>query len=840
MHSASVTQVGVGSAGSNASPSNQSPIHPAMSLPTSHLSTSSSSSSPHSFSPIEPEPDRRGNLEYKLRILPVSASRFSRLVTQLKWRLAEGGGLAVYEIGVLDDGTLVGLPQEEMKSSLAQLAMMGRALGAACEVRRCILVERGEAGAVETPMGTPSSLSASSPSSHETLRSNLAPYRHRRGTSSKNRSGGLDNIVGLRSLDNAEAHKVLGDSQLERDCLYQWSFGIQSETGSDGTTSLSENEAVVQDEPTNSSEDAGDRASGAAPGSDGPEEDDDDGFAFSLSLSDDDASSQPPPSRQQAPKWSSRRPSRSINNSPWQKFAGASPSPVLSAVATASTGASDALTSTRADSCDRSGSSTLSTPPLDATDIDSSPARGTSPMSSVSSLAQPRLFRDHLQHPHNLAAADCEGALRFTNNISTAKCHAASISPPLTKTAPHNGHSNFVKATCNDNDKYSVAEHSFEFGADWPGSLLGLDAEPKKGGRGMKPSMRGARIERRARRVAEHKAKEREGEGLLSSLSIVSPDMDAEPLLVERQRWWRYSGLTLERDLPFYDPAKQSWVREVIDWLTIQEAMELSQSWSPDRSKLDHGTGNEDIDSGLRDRGGRYNMHGLKCHVEGDGDAQHPNRENVDSAADKENMAELYAGLSRKAYHRRRKKDRKKQELVEKTAAAAALAARTDSSGVHGRAFESDHRPCVLRPSYLPPPASAISIPRQSNGQTNGASPLGSKSSVQSKTSSSHPLSQSSRLSLGSDSDSDGDEDNDDDALGMGLTLNIDEVFPEATSSAERSRQPVESAVATDTAAVNDGGGSLPSGQGTEPAAPALRIIVEAVLSLPRQAAALV
>lgn len=817
-----------------------------MSLPSSHLSASSSSSSPHSFSPIEPEPDRRGNLEYKLRILPVSASRFSRLVTQLKWRLAEGGGLAVYEIGVLDDGTLVGLPQEEMKSSLAQLAMMGRALGAACEVRRCILVERGEASAVETPIGTPSSLSASSPSSHETLRSNLAPYRHRRGTSSKNRSGGLDNIVGLRSLDNAEAHKVLGDSQLERDCLYQWSFGIQSETGSDGTTSLSENEAVVQDDPTNGSEDAGGRALGAARESDGAEEegdedeDDDDGFAFSLSLSDDDASSQPPPSRQQATKWSSRRPSRSINNSPWQKFAGASPSPVLSAVATASNGTSDALTSTRTDSCDRSGSSTLSTPPLDATDIDSSPARGASPMSSVSSLAQIRLLREDFQHPRNLAAADCEGALRFTNGISTAKSHAASSSPPIVKTAPHNGHSISAKASTNDNDTYFVAEHSFEFGADWPGSLLGSDTEPKKGGRGMKPSMRGARIERRARRVAEHKAKEREGEGLLSSLSIVSPDVNVEPLLVERQRWWRYSGLTLERDLPFYDAAKQSWVREVIDWLTIQEAMELSQSWSPDRGKLEHASGNEDTNSGLRDRGGRYNMNGLKCHVEGNGDAQQAYGETTEGAADKEDMAELYAGLSRKAYHRRRKKDRKKQELAEKTAAAAALAARTDSSGVHGHAFESDHRPCVLRPSYLPPPTSAISIPGHSNGHTNSASPLGSKSSVQSKTNSSHPLSRSSRLSIDSDSDSDGDEDNDDDALGMGLTLNIDEVFPEATSSAERSRQAVESTVATDTAAVNDGDGSLPSGQGTEPAAPALRIIVEAVLSLPRQAAALV
>ena len=38
--------------------------------------------------------------------------------TQMKWRLSEGDGEAIYEIGVNDDGTFNGLTQAEMEASL--------------------------------------------------------------------------------------------------------------------------------------------------------------------------------------------------------------------------------------------------------------------------------------------------------------------------------------------------------------------------------------------------------------------------------------------------------------------------------------------------------------------------------------------------------------------------------------------------------------------------------------------------------------------------------------------------------------------------------------------------
>ncbi|KAJ9123014.1 hypothetical protein QFC24_004053 [Naganishia onofrii] len=73
-----------------------------------------------------------------LRLLPSGPERFERLTTQLKWRLQEGGGQAVYEIGVLDDGTLVGITYEDMDRSLETLELMAAELGATVMVLRTI------------------------------------------------------------------------------------------------------------------------------------------------------------------------------------------------------------------------------------------------------------------------------------------------------------------------------------------------------------------------------------------------------------------------------------------------------------------------------------------------------------------------------------------------------------------------------------------------------------------------------------------------------------------------------------------------------------------------------
>lgn len=53
-----------------------------------------------------------------------SESRVEHLVTQMKWRLEEGEGEAIYEIGVEDNGLLVGLTEEELTASLDTLNRM--------------------------------------------------------------------------------------------------------------------------------------------------------------------------------------------------------------------------------------------------------------------------------------------------------------------------------------------------------------------------------------------------------------------------------------------------------------------------------------------------------------------------------------------------------------------------------------------------------------------------------------------------------------------------------------------------------------------------------------------
>ncbi|KZT54240.1 hypothetical protein CALCODRAFT_18507 [Calocera cornea HHB12733] len=81
-----------------------------------------------------------GNIEYKLKLIAPTPDRFARLVTQLKWRLLEGGGQAIYEIGVADSGQLVGLTQGELAESLETLERMADELGATVLISRAIEV----------------------------------------------------------------------------------------------------------------------------------------------------------------------------------------------------------------------------------------------------------------------------------------------------------------------------------------------------------------------------------------------------------------------------------------------------------------------------------------------------------------------------------------------------------------------------------------------------------------------------------------------------------------------------------------------------------------------------
>ncbi|KAM9494578.1 GTP-binding protein 2b [Clarias gariepinus] len=80
--------------------------------------------------PFLPPEAEEGNIEYKLKLVNPTQYRFEHLATQLKWRLQEGRGEAVYQIGVEDNGLLVGLTDNDMKASINTLRRMAEKVGA--------------------------------------------------------------------------------------------------------------------------------------------------------------------------------------------------------------------------------------------------------------------------------------------------------------------------------------------------------------------------------------------------------------------------------------------------------------------------------------------------------------------------------------------------------------------------------------------------------------------------------------------------------------------------------------------------------------------------------------
>lgn len=82
---------------------------------------------------LEPEVEE-GCHEYKRHLVNPTPVRFEELVTQLKWRLSEGQGEAIYEIGVEDDGTLLGLSDADMKASYETLKFMADKLDASVSI----------------------------------------------------------------------------------------------------------------------------------------------------------------------------------------------------------------------------------------------------------------------------------------------------------------------------------------------------------------------------------------------------------------------------------------------------------------------------------------------------------------------------------------------------------------------------------------------------------------------------------------------------------------------------------------------------------------------------------
>lgn len=78
---------------------------------------------------LPPESDD-GNTEYKWKLTNLSSFNIEKKMTQLKFRLEEGNGEAMYYIGVKDDGEVVGLNLDEHEESIENLKTIASKIGA--------------------------------------------------------------------------------------------------------------------------------------------------------------------------------------------------------------------------------------------------------------------------------------------------------------------------------------------------------------------------------------------------------------------------------------------------------------------------------------------------------------------------------------------------------------------------------------------------------------------------------------------------------------------------------------------------------------------------------------
>lgn len=94
---------------------------------------------------VLPREREDGNVEYKRLLVHPDPTRFEHLVTQMKYRMTEGGGEALYEIGVEDNGTPMGITEGDLNASIETISKMAARLNCDATVLR---VRNGDVGKV--------------------------------------------------------------------------------------------------------------------------------------------------------------------------------------------------------------------------------------------------------------------------------------------------------------------------------------------------------------------------------------------------------------------------------------------------------------------------------------------------------------------------------------------------------------------------------------------------------------------------------------------------------------------------------------------------------------------
>ena len=71
-----------------------------------------------------------GNCEYKWKLIEIDPLKIQKLATQMSFRLAEGSGKAIYILGVKDDGTDVGITEQELTETYENICKAAKVINA--------------------------------------------------------------------------------------------------------------------------------------------------------------------------------------------------------------------------------------------------------------------------------------------------------------------------------------------------------------------------------------------------------------------------------------------------------------------------------------------------------------------------------------------------------------------------------------------------------------------------------------------------------------------------------------------------------------------------------------
>jgi len=80
-----------------------------------------------------------GYIEYKLKLINIERKRLIRLISQMNYRLNEGGGKGIYAIGFSDNGFATGITKSELDDTLGNIFAAANELNA--EINKVLIFE---------------------------------------------------------------------------------------------------------------------------------------------------------------------------------------------------------------------------------------------------------------------------------------------------------------------------------------------------------------------------------------------------------------------------------------------------------------------------------------------------------------------------------------------------------------------------------------------------------------------------------------------------------------------------------------------------------------------------